>query len=94
MLLNDSEQPLKTRRRLTSHDDDNLDIQHLQLEIAGFKERLEEIASEAREERRNVISMVHEVDVALEEMIHEVREERDNLHIMLAELLAEIQYRD
>ena len=76
--------------------DDNRDTQYSSLrhEIASFKESLEEIASEAREERRNIIGMVREVDVALEEMIHEVREERDNLHIrvMLAELLAEIQH--
>jgi vacuolar-type H+-ATPase subunit H len=73
--------------------DDNCDSS-LRHEIASFKESLEEIASEAREERRNIIGMVREVDVALEEMIHEVREERDNLHIrvMLAELLAEIQH--
>jgi uncharacterized coiled-coil DUF342 family protein len=69
-------------------------MQYLWREIASFRESLEEIASEAREERQNIIGMVHEVDVALEEMIHEVREERDNLHIMLADLLAEIQHRD
>jgi hypothetical protein len=92
--LNDSEQPLKTRRRLTSRYDDNRDTQYSRREIASFKESLEEIATEAREERRNIMGLVRGVDVALEEIIHEVREERDNLHIMLAELLAEIQHRN
>jgi hypothetical protein len=66
----------------------------LRREIASFKESLKGIASEAREERRNIIGMVREVDVALEEMIYEVREGRDNLHMMLADILAEIQHTD
>lgn len=46
----------------------------MQHEIASLKESLEEMATEAREERQNIIGMVGEVNAALEEISYEVRE--------------------
>jgi hypothetical protein len=65
-------------------------------EIAGIKESLEEIASEAREDRQQLISTLEEFDFAgikegLDEMTYDAREERDNFHNMLADILAEVQ---
>ena len=91
-----NERPLK-RRHLASPDDDNM--RWVRCEIAGIKETLEEMASEAREDRQNLISTLEELDFAgikesLDEMTYDAREERDNLHSMLAELLAEVQERE
>ena len=88
-----NERPLK-RQRLTPHDDDNM--RWVRREISGIKETLEEMASEAREDREIFISMFEELDFAgikesLDEMTYDAREERDNLHSMMAELLAEVQ---
>lgn len=91
-----NERPLK-RRRLAPCDDDHMRwVQH---EIAGVKETLEEMASEAREDRQYFISKFEELDFAgikesLDEMTYDAREERDNLHSMLEELLAEVQERE
>jgi hypothetical protein len=92
-----NERPLKRRRLAPSCDDDNMRwVRH---EIAGVKETLEEMASEAREDRQQVISTLDELDFAgikesLDEMTYDAREERDNLHSMLEELLAEVQERE
>ena len=85
------------RRRLTPRDDDNMTW--VRREISGIKETLEEMASEAREDRENFISMFEELDFAgikesLDEMIYDAGEERENIHSMLAELLAEVQQTD
>lgn len=85
------------RRRLPLRDDDNMRwVQH---EIAGIKEALEEMASEAREDRHNFISTLEDFDFAgikesLDEMTYDAREERESHHNMLAELLAEVQERE
>lgn len=68
----------------------------VQREIAGIKETLEEMASEARDDRQCLISTLEELDFAgvkesVDEMAYNAREERDNIQIMLAELLAEVQ---
>lgn len=68
-------------------------------EIAGIKETLEEMASEAREDRQHLIDTLEELDFAgikenLDEMIYDAREERDNLHSMLADFVAEAQERE
>jgi hypothetical protein len=55
-------------------------------DIASIKETLEGMASEVKEE----IACIKE---NIEEISYEAREERDNFSNMLAELLAEIQYR-
>ena len=65
-------------------------------EIASIKETLAEMASEAREDKRNLISTLEEADFAsikdsLDELTYDAREVRDNLHIMLADILAEVQ---
>jgi predicted transcriptional regulator len=91
-----NEHPLK-RQRLTPRDDDNMRwVRH---EIASIKEALEEMASEAREDRRKIISTLEELDFSgikesLDEMTYDAREERKSLHDMLAELLAEVQERE
>jgi hypothetical protein len=90
-----NERPLKRR----PCDDDNRDMRLVRREIAGIKETLEEMASEARDDRQHLISTLEEHDFAgikesLDEMIYDAREERDNIHSMLAELLAEVQERD
>ena len=96
--LNELERPLK-RQRLAPCDNDNM--RWVRREIAGIKETLEEMASEVRENRQHLISMLEELDFAqagikesLDEMAYNVKEERDNLHSMLADLLAEIQERE
>jgi DNA-directed RNA polymerase subunit L len=71
----------------------------VQREIAGIKEALEKMASEARENRQNFISTLEELNFAgikesLDEMTYNAREERETLHNMLAELLAEVQERE
>lgn len=86
-----------TRRHSAPCDDDNMGW--VRREIASIKETLEEMASEAREDRRRLISTLEEFDSAgikesLDDMTHDAREERDNLHNMLAELLAEVQERE
>ena len=88
-----NEHPSK-RRHLTARDNDNM--RWVQREIAGIKEALEEMASEAREDRRKFISTLEELDFAgikesLDKMTYDAREERETLHNMLAELLAEVQ---
>ena len=64
--------------------------------ISGIKETLEEMASEAREDREKIISMFEELNFAaikesLDKMTYDARKERDNLNNMMAELLAEAQ---
>ena len=91
-----NEHPLK-RRHLTLRDDDNM--RWVQREIAGIKEALEEMASEAREDRQIFINALEELDFAgikesLDEMTYDAKEERESLHNMLAELLAEVQERE
>jgi len=91
-----NEHPSK-RRRLTPRDNDNMSW--VRREISGIKETLEEMASEAREDREKIISMFEELDFAgikesIDEMTYDAREERDNLHSMMAELLAEVQQTD
>ena len=97
MVQNPSNEHLLKRRHLTLHDNDNM--RWVQREIASIKEALEEMASEAREDRRNFISTLEDLDFAgikesLDEMTYDVREERESLHNMLAELLAEVQERE
>lgn len=94
-------QPLK-RRHLAprARDLDDHNMSWVRREIAGIKETLEEIASDAREDRRNFNSMLEELDIAgikenLEEITYEAREGRDNFNGMLEELkesLEEITY--
>lgn len=96
MVQDSNEHPLK-RQHLTPHDDDNMRC--VRREIAGIKEALEEMASEAREDRRKFISTLEELDFSgiqesLDEMTYDAREERESLHNMLAELLAEVQERE
>lgn len=71
------------RQRLTPRDDDKM--KWLRREISGIKETLEEMVSEARQDRDKVNSM-------FEELTYDAREERDNIQSMLAELLAEVQW--
>ena len=70
-------------------DDDNMTC--MRREIADIKESLAEMASEAREERQNIINTLDDLDIP--RMTYEAWEERDNIYYMLAELLAEIQQR-
>lgn len=54
------------------------------------------MASEAREDKRNLISTLEEADFAsikdsIDELTYDTKEVRDNLHIMLADILAEVQ---
>lgn len=91
-----NEHPLK-RRCLTPCDDNNSDMKWVQHEIASIKKTLEEMVSEAREDRDRIISMFEELDVAgikesLDNMTYDAREERENIHSMLAELLAKVQW--
>lgn len=91
-----NERPLK-RRDLVPREDDNM--KWVRREIAGIKGTLGGIASEAREDRKNLISMLEELDFAgikesLDEMTYDTKEERDNLHSMLEELLVEVQQRE
>ena len=93
-----NERPLK-RRRLTPRDCDDDNMKWVRREIAGIKETLKEMASEAREDRRKIISTLEELDFSgikesLDEMTYDAREERECLHDMLAELLAEVQERE
>ena len=60
-----------------------------------------EIASEAREDRQNLISTLEELDSAsagikenLEELTYEMREDKDNFYSMLADMLAEVKGRE
>jgi hypothetical protein len=72
------------------------DIRESLAEIADLdiKESLAELASEAREDRQNIINTLEDLDIArIEEMTYEAREERDNIYYMLKEILAEIQQR-
>ena len=92
------ERPLKRRRHLTpcGHDDN---MRGMQRDIGSIKETLEEMASEAIEDRRILLATLEELDIAhikesLEEITYEAREERDNFYSILTELLAEIQQRD
>jgi len=92
-----NERPSK-RRRLApcGCDDDNRDMKWVRREIARIKETLEEMASEAREDRQKSISMLEELDFgeikeSLDEMTYDAREERENIHSMLAELLSEVR---
>jgi DNA-directed RNA polymerase subunit L len=85
------------RWHLTPRDNNNM--RWVQREIAGIKEALEKMASEARENRQNFISTLEELNFAgikesLDEMTYNAREERETLHNMLAELLAEVQERE
>ena len=78
-------------------DDDNM--RWMRREIASIKDTLGEMASEAREDRQHLISMLEEFDFAgikesLDELTYDAKEERDNLHSMLEELLAEVRERD
>lgn len=91
-----NEHPLK-RRHLALRDDDNM--RWVRREIAGIRETLEEMASEAREDRQNFMSALEELDYAgikesLDEITYDVREERDNIHSMLEELLVEVRERE
>lgn len=70
-------------------------------EIAGIKETLEEMASEAREDRENHRSTKEdsELDLAgikesLDEVTYGAKEDRDDLFSMLTEILAEVQQWD
>ena len=87
------------KKRHLSRDDDNMTW--LRSEISGIKATLAEIASEAREDRRNLISTLEELDSAsagikesLDELIYETREDKDNFYSMLADILAEVQGRE
>ena len=70
-------------------DDDNMTC--MRREIADIKESLAEMASEAREDRQNIINTLDDLDIP--RMTYEAWEQRDNIYYMLAELLAEIQQR-
>ena len=90
-----NERPLK-RQRLTPHDCDDDNMKWVRCEIAGIKETLKEMASEAREDWQQFISTLEELNfgeikASLDEMTYDAREERENIHSMLAELLAEVQ---
>jgi hypothetical protein len=82
----------KKKCHLTLPDDDNMTfVRH---GIADIKETLVEMASEAREDRRNIINKLEDLDIPhIKEIINEAREERDNIYYMLVELLTEIQRR-
>lgn len=89
-----NKRPLK--RQHCDRDDDKM--RSVQCEIAGMKETLEEMVSEAREDRRNFISTLEELQVdfagikeSLDEMTYDAGEIRENLYTMLADLLAEVQ---
>lgn len=84
------------RRRLTPRGCDDDNMKWVRREIAGIKEILEEMASEAREDRQKFISMLEELDFgeikeSLDKMTYNAREERENVHSVLAELLSEVQ---
>ena len=84
----------KKKRYLSPLDNDNMTC--VRREIADIKESLAELASEAREDRQNIIKTLEDLDIArTEEMtqVYEAREERDNIYYMLKEILAEIQQR-
>lgn len=90
-----NERPLK-RRRLTPCDCDDGNMKWVRHEIASIKETLEEMASEAKEDRQQFISKFKELDFggikeSLDEMSYDAQEERENIHSMLEELLAEVQ---
>jgi len=94
-----NERYMKRRLTTTSTLRDNHDMKWVQNEIAGIKETLDEMASEAREDRRNLSSTLEEVDFpgikeSLDEMTYGAREERDNLQYMLADILVEVQHRE
>ena len=87
------------KKRHLSRDDDNMTW--LRSEISSIKATLVEIASEAREDRRNLISTLEELDSAsagikenLEELTYEMREDKDNFYSMLADILAEVKGRE
>ena len=89
----------RLKRRLTLPDDDNM--RWVRDEIAGIKETLEEMASEAREDRENHRSTKEdsELDLAgikesLDEVTYGAKEDRDDLFSMLTEILAEVQQWD
>jgi len=90
-----NERPLK-KQRLTPRDDEHMRwVRH---EIAGIKDTIEEMALEAREDRRNLNRILEEINIAgikesLDEMAYEAKEDRYNFNSMLEELLAEIQQR-
>ena len=84
------------KQRLILRDDENRDIKGMRREIAAVKESLREVASEAREDRRNFYSALEELDVAgikesLEEKTSEASDERQNISSILEELLSEIR---
>ena len=87
------------KKQHLSHDDDNMTW--LQSEISSIKATLVEIASEAREDRQNLISTLEELDSAsagikesLEELTYEMREDKDNFYSMLVDILAEVKGRE
>jgi hypothetical protein len=87
------------RQHLSPRDDDNMTW--VRSEIASIKATLAEIASEAREDRQNLISTLEELDFAsagikesLDELTYEAREDKDNFYSMLADILAEVQGRE
>lgn len=89
-----SNERILKKQHLPPRDDDNMTW--VRREIASIKETLAEMASEAREDKRNLISTLEEADFAsikdsLDELTYDAREVRDNLHIMLADILAEVQ---
>jgi hypothetical protein len=61
----DDERPLKKQRRLSLRDE--VDMVWVQDELTGFKESLERIATEAREDRQ-------EINSTLQELLDEVRQ--------------------
>jgi hypothetical protein len=92
-----SNEHISKRQHLSPRDDDNMTwVRH---EIASIKATLAEIASEAREDRQNLISTLEELNFSgikesLDELTYEAREDKDNLHSMLADILAEVQERE